>query len=77
MLGLLSGPKQAAQPGAGAKPGRTRGCTYLRYGAPQFGGEPQFSREPEMSPTFPFSQASKPKQDRSSELLRQLSGVIS
>lgn len=43
----------------------------------QFSGEAQFSRGWEKTPTSPFNQASKPEQDRSSELLRQLSGVIS
>ena len=47
------------------------------HGAPRFSGKPQFSRGLETTPTFPFSQASKPEQDRSSELLRQLAGVIS
>jgi len=40
VLGLLWGPKQAAQPGAGAKPGGARGCIYLRYGAPSSAGYP-------------------------------------
>lgn len=43
----------------------------------QFSGEAQFSRWWEKIPTSLFSQTSKPEQDRSSELLRQLSGVIS
>lgn len=75
MLGLLLGPKRAAQSGAGAKLGRTWGCTHLGHGGPSSMGNPNSMGNWKQPSSF--SQASKPAQDRSSELLRQLSGVIS
>lgn len=72
------GPNKLYSLGQGSTTSTAWTCgSRLLFIPSQYSMEAKFSRGWEKIPTSPFSQASKPEQDRSSELLRQLSGVIS